>query len=510
MNPFEWLRPQPAARQRAYAGAQVNRLTADWQALGSSADTELLTGLRVLRARSRELVRDNDYAKNAVRIIKNNVVGTGIGLQAQVQTAGGQLIDRINNQIETAWEDWCDKRICHTAGKLHFHDIERLIVGELATAGEVLLRKVRRPFGGGSIPFALEVIEADRLIDQWSSVRADNGNMIRMGVEQDEWGRPMAYWLHPSHPGDYQFTSFVPSRFVRVPADEILHLYVVDRWPQSRGEPWFHTTIKRLYNMGGYEEAEIVAARASANIYGIVKSPEPAAGEDAGYQERLIESAPGEILQLRPGEDFAGFAPSRPNAAMDPFLRLMLRGVAAGIGVSYESLSRDYSQSNYSSSRLALLDDRDLWRVLQGWLIRNVRNEIHRDWLDAAVLAGVVNPPDYFSNPRKYQQVRFRPRGWNWVDPTREVEAFRKAVRSGFMTVGDVVAATGGGADLEDVLKARRRELDMMDRLDLVLDTNPAQVADSGKPVPPAGDDPGKPDASLLADAESDKPEPAE
>ena len=46
-------------------------------------------------------------------------------------------------------------------------------------------------------------------------------------------------------------------------------------------------------------------------------------------------------------------------------MRFMLREIAAGTGVSYESLSRDYSQSNYSSSRLALIDDRDLWRVFQ-------------------------------------------------------------------------------------------------------------------------------------------------
>ena len=98
--------------------------------------------------------------------------------------------------------------------------------------------------------------------------------------------------------------------------------------------------------------------------------------------------------RLLPGEKFEGFTPSRPNSNIDAFMRYMLREVAAGVGVSYETLSRDYSQSNYSSSRLALLDDRDQWRVLQTWLIEKFLKPIFCDWLDHAVLSGRLNLPD--------------------------------------------------------------------------------------------------------------------
>ncbi|OIR10982.1 phage portal protein, lambda family [mine drainage metagenome] len=471
---------------RMYASANVNRLTGDWSALATSADSEILTSLRLLRARSRQMVRDNAHAKNVIRIVQNNVVGTGIGMQALVTNARGKLIDAINNQIEDAWQRWSNKKICHTAGLMGFADIERIVAAQLVEAGEVLIRKVKQPFGGGRIPFALEVIEADRLMDQWQTARAPNGNAIRMGVEIDTWGRPVAYWLYPTHPGDYQFTSFQPSRFIRVPADEIIHLYIVERWPQTRGVPWFHAVLKRIHDMAGYGEAEIVAARASANIVGFIKAPEPQAGDDVLYKERVIDSEPGTFRQLLPGEDFVGFNPTRPNAALEPFMRYMLREMGAGIGVSYESLSRDYSQSNYSSSRLSLLDDRALWRILQGWLIRNLRTEIHNEWLDAAVLSGEVNIPDYYSNPAKYQRVRFKPRGWSWIDPTKEVQAYRTAVRCGFLTVSDVIADTAGGMDAEDVFKARRQELDMMADLDLVFDTDPAQVNEKGVAQPNA------------------------
>lgn len=498
--------------QRMYAAAQMNRLTSDWTALNTSADSEIVTSLRLLRARSREMVRDNAHARNAVRIVQNNVVGTGIGFQSQVTTAGGKLIDRINNQIEEAWEKWCAKKTCHTAGLLGMPDLLRLAVGQLVEAGEVLIRKVKQPFGGGKIPFALEVIEADRLMDQWQTAQAPNGNAIRMGVEIDQWGRPVAYWLYPTHPGDYQFRSFEPSKFVRVPAEEMLHLYIIDRWPQTRGVPWFHAVLRRLNDMKGYGEAEIVAARASANIVGFIKSPDPVSPDGIEAGQRLIDAEPGTFKQLLPGEDFIGFNPSRPNAALEPFMRFMLREMAAGVGTSYESLSRDYSQSNYSSSRLALLDDRDLWRVLQGWLIRNCLAEIQAEWLDAAVLAGVVTVPDYYSNPEKYRRSRWKPRGWSWIDPTREVNAYRAAVRSGFMTVGDVIAQTNSNADAEDVFKARRQELDLMDELDLVFDTDPAAVDDKGKaqgdtPQPdPEGGEPEEPSAS--EDGASGNPAP--
>jgi lambda family phage portal protein len=494
-----------AESQRMYAAAQFNRLTSDWSALNTSADSEILTSLRLLRARSREMVRDNAHAKNAVRIVQNNVVGGGIGFQAQVVNARGKLINDVNDQIEQAWEKWCGRKTCHTAGLLGMPEILRLVMGQLVEAGEVLIRKVKKPFGGGKIPFALEVIEADRLMDQWQTAQAPNGNAIRMGVEIDEWGRPVAYWLHPTHPGDYQFRSFDPSKFLRVPAEEITHLYIIERWPQTRGVPWFHAVLRRLNDMKGYAEAEIVAARAAANIVGFIKAPEPLAPDGIEGGQRVIDAEPGTFKQLLPGEDFVGFNPSRPNAALEPFMRFMLREMAAGIGLSYESLSRDYSQSNYSSSRLALLDDRDLWRVLQGWLIRTFLVEIHAEWLDAAVLAGLVNVPDYYSNPEKYRCGRWKPRGWSWVDPTREVNAYRMAVRAGFMTVSDVIAQTAGGADAEDVFKTRRQELDLMEEHGLVFDTNPGAVDDKGKAqtVDPA--DPADPGGGADTNVDDDK-----
>jgi lambda family phage portal protein len=482
-------------RVRMYGGAMVNRLTADWQALGTSADSEILTSLRLLRARSRQMVRDNPYAKRTIKYLVDNVIGRGIGFQAQVSTASKTPIQGINDRVEEAWAEWSRAKTAHTAGLLHFSDIERIAFGQIVEAGEVLIRKVRSPFGGGSIPLALEVIESDRLMDQWQTARAPNGNMIRMGVEIDEWGRPVAYWLWPTHPGDYQFRTFVPSKFVRVPAEDMIHLYILERWPQTRGVPWLHAALTRLKNIDGTEEGEIVAARASANIVGFITTPDHAApGDDTESPQRLVDTAPGQFQTLLPGESFQGFNPSRPNASLVPFLNYMVRTYAVAVSCSYSGLSGDYSMHNYSSLRMEGLNERDAFRILQAWFVRHFRAELHPEWCDAAALAGAIPASDYHTRPKKYQSARFRPRGWTWIDP-KEVQHLISAVRAGFMTVGDVVADSGNGADVEDVFKARRRELDLAEALDLVLDTDPEAVNDKGtvQPSEPPDHDPESP-----------------
>ncbi|MEY8688332.1 MAG: phage portal protein [Leptothrix sp. (in: b-proteobacteria)] len=478
---------QAQLAKRAYAGATWGRTTADWVTLSTSADAELYTGLRTLRNRTRQLVRDNEYAKQALRLIVNNVVGQGIKMQGQVmQRRGGKLDEKVNDQIEALWEQWGSKgKWCHTAGRLSWADIQRMAIRGVAESGEVLIRKVRRPFGGSPVPFALEVIEADQLVENWSG-RTANGNEIRMGVEVDEWQRPVAYWLYPRHPGD-NMVSGVPqgNDYQRVPADEIIHLGLFERPNQTRCVPWFHAAMVKLRHMGGYEEAEIVRARASASIMGFIQSPEvDLPGEEGGGSdglmdgERVMDLAPGVIKELAPGETFTGFDPSSANPAIEPFMRYMLRSFAAGVGISYESLSRDYSQSNYSGSRMGLLDDRDNWRILQQWLITSLHQEVFEAWVQMAVLGGGLNLPAYESLPHLYHDVRWMPRGWDWVDPAKEVAAAKAAVRAGFMTAGDVIAAKGG--DYEDVYRQRRRELDLADEYNLVFDTNPAQVNDKG------------------------------
>lgn len=480
-----------------YAAARQSRLTADWTTSNGSADSELVSSLRLLRARSRQLVRDAGYGRRARTLIVNNVIGTGIGLQAKVQNTRSAMHQGVNTAIETAWRVWSRADYCHTGGTLHFADLERAAMAQVFETGEAFIRIHRRPFGGSSIPLALELIEAERIAEEYESPSVANAS-VRMGVEMDEFYRPVAYYVRSRHPNEVRWLRDVgPEQIIRVPASDMFHVRVVTRWPQTRGEPWLHAVARKLNDMDGYSEAEIIAARGAANYLGVTESEDTTGAgdelqEDGSYQNEI---EPGINLRLRPGEKFQMIAPNRPNAAMDAFMRYMLREVAAGSDVSYESLSRDYSQSNYSSSRLALLDDRDCWRALQLWWIRSFREPLHRQWMQAAALSKAIpgiTPAGYAMNIEKYEQVRFKPRGWSWVDPTKEVTAYREAVTAGFKTVSQVIAETAGGQDIEDVMTERADELEMMDGLGLVFETSPDMYAKEDPPPapPPPDDDP--------------------
>lgn len=490
---------------RQYAAARQDRLTADWVPSTSSGDAELAQGLTTIRARSRSLTRDSSYAKRARNIVVTNVIGPGMGMQAQVRSSRGGLNKAVNEDIEGRWKRWTRADSCHTGGRLSFAAFERAVMAQIFEAGEVFIRKHFSRFGSSDVPYALELIEAERVPIglQYPAM----GTRTRMGIELDRFQRPMAYWILENHPGDFRYGGDVPERIERVPASQIIHLALINRWPQTRGEPWLHTAIRRLHDMDSYSESEIVRARAQAVRMGIIETPEapPAIADevDANTGEALVDLEPGIIERLNPGEVWKDSSPTAPNPNLDPFMKYMIKEVCAGIGVSYASLSCDFSDSNYSSSRLSLLEDRDNWRTAQSWLIEDFRAIVHRDWIQQAVFARdirSISVDEYMGNVEKFEAVRFRPRGWGWVDPTKEVQAFKDALRCGFTTLEKVLATSGD--DIEEVIEQLKHEREMIAAAGIVLDIDPAQVNGSGATQSAATD---KPDAGTTGDTPEDE-----
>jgi len=473
--------------KRLYAGARYDRLVDDWVAQGSSQDSEVKASLPRLRYRSRQLGRDNEYVRQFFRAVQNNVVGQGIPFQAQVRMQRGKggktpkLDDVTNSLIEAKWNEWCRAENCDTRGKLCFSEIERLVIRSVVESGEVLVRFVYQSMGSSKTPLALEVIESDLLDDNYNAVD-EYGDVVRMGVAQNKWGRPTAYYFLPRHPGDYGVMPIEPQppgRRIRVPAEDIIHLFPTERPGQSRGIPAVASAMMRLRQMQGYEEAEVIAARATACQMGFIETPEgELQGDDVRDGQQVEEFEPGKIRGLGPGEKFVPMNPTRPGGQFTPFIQTMLRGIAAGIGASYETISRDYSQSNYTSSRLALLEDRDNWRSIQWWMISHFHQAVFEKFLDMAVLSGDLSLKNYETAPELYRNVKWMPRGWSWVDPAKEVAAYQAAVRNGFMTMSDVVSQSGG--DIEELMTQRAQEVDLADEYDLVFDSNPAQTNTKG------------------------------
>jgi len=491
----------PAAAARMYAAARNTRNTMGFGGSTTSADAELSSSLTSLRNRSRQMVRDSAYARRARDLVVNNVIGPGMGIQCQVMNTRGELRQSINDSLEHAWRAWSAADSCHTGGVLHFGDMERAIMAQVFETGECFVRAHDRAFGDSRVPLALELIEAERLVDGATEPGATApGAELRMGVEVDaRFGRPLAYWVRHRHPGDIRNPGGYDNA-ERVPADQLYHVKLVTRWPQTRGEPWLHASVRKLDDMNEATQLELTAARGAAAYFATITSPESDHGdetEDDGTEVMALD--PLTIRKMAPGETLDFHAPNRPNTQLDPFMRMMLREVAAGTGISYASLSADYSQTNYSSSRLAMLDDRDVWRALQQWWIRSFRMPLHKRWVRQAVLAGAVNVPvaEYALDMAKFECVRFKPRGWTWIDPTKEVKAYKEGVRGGMTTLTDVIAATGEGRDIEDFIVDRKRELAMLKAAGILTDTEVLP-----EPVAPAAQAPADPEGEQEDDRE--------
>ena len=482
--------PQP---RRAYAGATVGRLTADWMTGGSSADSEIKGSLSRLRNRARQLVRDNDYAKRAKSIIQNNVVGTGIRLQMQVkmQRGGGRLDAAINDAIEAAWEKWTRKATCDVAGRLSLHEIERMAIGAMVESGELFVRLIPQAFGGGRVPLALQLFESDQLDETYNGAIGATGNEWRMGVEVDRWGRPVRYAFLSNHPGDSAFGHAPGARHLLIPAAEVLHLFVADRPGQTRGVSMLAAGIQRLHHLAGYEHAALVRARASSALMGFITSPDGAGesyGEEVIEGEHVTTFEPGMFKTLFPGQSVTVPQINAPDGQLEPFVRGMLRAFASGVNVNYAAVSGDYSQSNYSSSRLAQIEDRDAWRALQQYLIDSLLIPVFERWLEAAVLCGELPLVGYELAPDRFCACRWMARGWSYIDPAKDAEADKMLIRCGLKTQAQVVAEQGG--DLEELLLARKAEVDRAQELELQFDTNPADDLEGGyvEPTDPAAE----------------------
>jgi lambda family phage portal protein len=500
----------PRRGRRAYEGAMVSRLTADWVTSSTSADAEIDGSLVRLRNRSRQLLRDNPYVQAARRAIVTNVIGRGIRMQSRVPMVrgGGRLDKPANDRVEAWWRRYCRKEHIHAAGKLSFARILRQSMAAVPESGEVFIRLVPEAFGNSGTPLGLEIIEAD-LCDETHTVGPDaNGIEWRMGVQVNRWGRPTAYRFRLRHPGDV--SGAVGYSTTDVPAEQIIHLFIPERPGQTRGVPMFASSIKRMHHVAGFEEAEVVGKRARSSLMGFIQSPEgELVGDGVEDGERLTNFEPGVFKHLAPGESITVPQLGNADTEYEAFLRPMLRSLAAGSGVPYPTVSADYSQSNYSSSRLERLEVLELWRSLQDWIIEDVCQVVFERAMAAAVSAGTLQLPGYDLAPERYEAVKWFPRGWEFVDPQKEASANKDLVRSGFKTQAQIVAEQGG--DLEDLLLARATEVGRAEILGLQFDTNPADDLQGGSPdaKPETDDDPETPSEPDPDDDLEDDPEDA-
>ena len=464
------VRKAPMRSFRSFYAGALDRLTNSFKGSDLSINESLKNTLDMMRHRSRELINDNDYGKKYINMVKTNVIGAkGIKLQARAK-GSDNLPDKLDNDaIEKAWKDWSRMEHCSVTGKISLLDTQNIAIGSVATDGECLLRIVKsKAYKYG---MALQLIESDRLDTQLNRDANETTNRIVMGIELDGFEKPVAYYILVKHPSETVYT-FGNKKYDRIPASEIIHLFSSERISQARGIPWMHSSIRRINMVGGYEEAELVAARAGASKMGFyyTETGTEYKGEEQDANGDLIqEAAPGTFEQLPNNVKFEAYDPQHPTGAYNYFLRGVLKGAAAGLNVAYTSFTGDLEAVNYSSIRAGLIDERENWRTVQGWMAQHCMTRIYEEWLSSALTRGlIINDKGVrlpLSKKEKFLDVSWQPRGWAWVDPLKDQQANDAAIAAGHTTNTAVAAAQGN--DLEEIYETLKWENELAEKYGL-------------------------------------------
>jgi lambda family phage portal protein len=421
-------------------------------------------------------VRKYPLAAAAVERLVSNMIGTGIK---------PQISDKAINDLWLRWTDESD-----TSGMLDFYGVQALVARSVIESGEAFIRfRLRPAHAMRTVPLQLEVLESDH-VDFAMNLIGENGNPIRQGIElnKDMPSQRVAYWVFPEHPADPALDPSVPNVPIRVPAHEIMHVYLPTRPGQLRGEPWLCRILDKLRDLDDYAGAELVRKRTVANFVGFIErvTPEgmsiddlaemwgdaddaygPTVSMEAGSMQLL---APGESVTFTDVKDMAG--------SYEIYMRTAHRDIAAALGILYEQLTGDYSAMNDRIWRGAVNEFRRRIEMHQHQLIvYQFARPVYARWASVAAMQGYDVDPD--------MPVVWVPQAHPHIHPLQDVQALREEIRAGFTSRRAVVASRGEDSEVIDAEQADDNK--RADTLNLIYESDgrvnnsvlvPAEVAE--------------------------------
>lgn len=464
-------RPTPT-----YDGTGSGPRAMAWQVGNPGAVAALAFSQDELRAKSRDLVRRNAWAAAGVEAFVANAIGTGIKPQSMV------VDPALREAIQALWRDWCDE--ADASGLTDFYGLQSLACRAMLEGGECLVRlRYRRPEDRLTVGLQIQVLEPEHLPLTMNRELA-SGNVVRAGIEFDRLGRRVAYHLYRSHPGDGALAPMSGTGgmdTVRIVASEVVHLFRPLRPGQIRGEPWLARALVKLNELDQYDDAELVRKKTAAMFAGFVTRLAPEdnlLGEGApdGQGVSLAGLEPGTLQLLEPGEDIKFSAPADVGSSYAEFMRQQFRAVAAAMGITYEMLTGDLTQVNYSSIRAGLLEFRRRCEALQhGVIVHQLCRPIWQAWMEQAAIEGTLTLPAFSRRRREYLAAKWIPQGWQWVDPKKEFDAMQTAIRAGLLSRSQAISAFG--YDAEDIDREIATDNQRADELGLVFDSDPRNDA---------------------------------
>jgi lambda family phage portal protein len=469
--------------QAAYDGARRSRRMGRLSS-ANGPRAEVQEGLKMLRDRSRDLVRNNAWAASALDTLIGYQIGTGITPRSAVPMATREERDEINAvnaAVDAAFEAWAAR--CDITGQMDFYGLQALAARTRAEAGEVLIQLIRltpaeQRRRGLNVPLALQVLEPDLLDETYNEERRrPEDNLIANGVEYNAMGAPVAYWLFDRHPGEAATFGRGTMLRRRVPAADIIHLFKATRPGQVRGVPVAAPIITRLMALDELEDAALQQAKVQACLAAFITSDAapgrgPLEGTDVETGDALKTFSPGMIERLLPGEDVSFATPSGVGG-FNELAKHQLHAIAAAYGLTYDLLTGDLSGANYSSLRAGRLAfkrqlEQDQWHLL----IPGMCEPIWRAWVASALGSGAL-PPAQHAYP-----VAWGPPVFEFVDPMKDALATKAMIRMGLKTWRQAV--TEQGYDPTTIAQQIADDNALHDDLGLILDADPRRANASG------------------------------
>lgn len=451
--------PVAETKKRKYEGASKAKRLSRWTTDSGSANSESLNGLVTLRNRARDLRRNNPFAAKGISVITSNVVGTGISTQFR----GGAA-----QMLETAWARWAETTAIDFDGRNNIYGLQRLVMDAVVESGEVLVRK--RYNALNKFPLQYQILESD-FLDVGKNEQLEGGGYIVQGIEFDSQGRRVAYHLFEEHPGGYDL-GMGSLKSNRVPESEVRHVFRMDRPGQARGITWLAPVIVRLKDLDDLDDATLMRAKVAACFTAFVRDISADFGErdDATDVAELGDKLEPAIIEHLPPGKTVEFTNPPSTAGYGEFTTVHLRSIAAGLQITYEALTGDMSQVNFSSARMGWIE---MGRSINAWrehvMIAHFLNPVAEDFLLTARIVGMQTDNIAFVQVPPKREM---------YDPTKEVPAIVKGLRAGLTTLSDELMANG--KDPAAHLKQYKADMDTLDDLGLKLSSDPRNEMKGG------------------------------
>jgi lambda family phage portal protein len=463
-----------------FEGSSVSARMGDWGMSSAGPTASLIGGLGALRTRARDLERNNPTVKGGIDSFVSNLVGTDISPNWNLDNHAQK------DELQQLWDD--SQAEADFYGVSDFYGTLEITARAMIRDGEQLARFHDAPPDLGLlVPLQVQLLEADHLDAGYNDISPD-GNEIRFGIEWRN-GRRKKYWLYADHPGENFLRGSNLTR-IGVDAADIAHVFRPLRAGQARGITWLASIITKMREIDIYDDAEVVRKKVAALWGGFIYSDTPVSDRatmggtktDTSNGTSSITLAPGTFPILKNGMRIEFNETADVGNNYPAFLKVQMRMVARGLGITYEQLTGDLEGVNYTSLRAGMIEFRRLCETIiaRTLIFQYCRPWVNR-WIRCAVLNGAlktVSVSEYLRTPRTFHRVDWNLDGWDFTDPVKDRVAEQMDVRNGLVSRSQQVAKRGNQIDKVDRQNAAEKK--RAEELGLVYDCYPAQTDKSG------------------------------